>query len=547
MGATFNTFHASTLSVNTPLLLQLLLILVLLYAANWLITTTGSVLLLRVSQKLVFTLRSAFFAKMQQLPLSFYDITPHGDTMSRLTNDVDHISSTLAQMTTELVSSILTIGGSLAIMTLLNVPLTLSVLLCLPLVFLLTRLISRKSSAYFLAQQRHLGALNSNIEVNIIGLKLVKAFARQKTALDAFDNINEQLYENSKNAQIWAGFMMPLMNVINNLTFALVALIGGGLSIETGLAVGTVISFLSYSKHFGRPLSSIAGMFNTMQSALAGAERVFELLDKPIEAPDTKDAIALENPHGTVTFKDVCFSYMPNRPILKHISFTVKAGETVALVGETGSGKTTIVNLLTRFYDVDSGAILLDGIDIKNIKRDSLRQCFSVVLQDTCLFTGSILDNIRYSKPHASKEQVIHAAKTAHAHTFITQLPNGYDTLVSGSADHLSGGQRQLLAIARAILCDSPVLILDEATSSVDTKTEKDIQYALLNLMRNHTSFLIAHRLSTIRDADTILVIGEGEIIEKGNHQSLMAAKGAYYNMVVSQMGVLTTQKTGEI
>jgi ATP-binding cassette subfamily B protein len=327
------------------------------------------------------------------------------------------------------------------------------------------------------------------------------------------------------------------MNVINNFVFAVVAIVGGVLSVSYGLNVGIVVSFLSYSKQFAQPLNSVAGMFNTIQSALAGAERVFDILDNEEEAPDTTNAVVMEHPAGDVIFQEVCFSYDKAKPILKNISFHVKPGEVVALVGETGAGKTTIVNLLTRFYDADSGDIRIDNTSIGQIKRSSLRKCFSVVLQDTSLFSGTILDNIRYSNSDATIEEVIHAAKIAHAHDFIVKLPQGYETIVSATIDNLNQGQRQLISIARAILCDSKILILDEATSSVDTKTEKEIQKALVSLMQNRTSFLIAHRLSTIRDADHIMVIGDGQILESGNHKSLMKEQGRYYAMVMSQMG----------
>lgn len=536
-GRAFDYFHSAAGSVDTPPLVSLLWAVSVLYVVSWVLGTVNGVLMLRVSQKLVSVLRAAFFQKMQRLPLSFYDTRPHGDTMSRLTNDVDNISSTIAQSVTQIISSVLTIGGSLAVMLMLSVPLTLVVLLCVPLVAVLTKLIASRSRAYFLAQQRSLGALNGITEETILGLRMVKAFGRQEDAVRRFTEVNEQLYESSRRAQTWSGFMMPLMNVINNLIFTLTAVMGGVLSVGYGLSVGTVVSFLSYSKQFAQPLNAVAGMFNTIQAALAGAERVFEILDQAEESADTPDAQTLENPRGGVTFENVSFSYRQEHPVLDGISFEVQAGETVALVGETGAGKTTVVNLLTRFYDADSGAIRIDGVDIRKIKRESLRRCFSVVLQDTCLFTGSILDNIRYPRPEATDAEVVEAAKLARAHGFIERFPQGYQTMVSGSTDNLSEGQRQLLAIARAVLCNCPVLILDEATSSVDTKTEKDIQRALLALMRSHTSFLIAHRLSTIRDADRILVIGEGHILESGTHAELMEQRGCYYEMVVSQMG----------
>ncbi|MVX64045.1 ATP-binding cassette domain-containing protein [Clostridium chromiireducens] len=539
VGKTINTFKISTRIVNTNTLTTLLIIILALYAVNWIISCINGVIMLKVSQKLVLVIRTEFFEKMQKLPLKFYDVRSHGDTMSRITNDVDNISSTIAQTTTQLISSILTLSGSFIVMVTLNIPLTVTVLLCIPLVMILTRMIATHSRAYFSAQQRSLGSLNGLIEENILGLKMVKAFDKQQDILKQFKEINMKLYENSSKAQIWSGYMMPLMNVINNFIFAIVAMVGGILSVSYGLSIGTVVSFLSYSKQFSQPLNSVAGMFNTIQSALAGAERVFEILDSEEEIADIENAIVIESPKGDVTFESVCFSYDKSTPILKNVSFDVKAGETVALVGETGAGKTTIVNLLTRFYDADSGKILIDSKPITSLRRESLRSCFSVVLQDTCLFTGTIMDNIRYSQKDATDEQVIRAAKIARAHSFIDKLPKGYNTMVSGATDNLSQGQRQLISIARAVLCDSPILILDEATSSVDTKTEKDIQHALVRLMKNRTSFLIAHRLSTIRDADRIMVIGDGKILESGDHKILMKKKGRYYKMVISQMGKL--------
>lgn len=537
VGKVFNTFNTVTHVVDSAPLIAILLILCVVHVMNWLVSTTSSVIMLKLSQRLVQVLRKTLFEKMQRLPLSFYDTRSHGDTMSRITNDVDNISSTIAQTTTQLISSILTLVGSLVVMLMLNIPLTLTVLICIPLVIVLTKVIATKSRAHFLAQQRSLGALNGQIEEDILNIKMVKAFCRKQAAIDSFSEVNNQLYESSKRAQIWAGYLMPLMNVINNLIFTLVVIVGGILSVQYGLAIGTVISFLNYSKQFSMSLNGIAGMFNTIQSALASAERVFEMLDEHEEVADHTDAVILSEPKGAVTFKDVCFSYDANKPILNGVSFDVTPGETIAIVGETGAGKTTIVNLLTRFYDADSGSITIDGVDITDIERNNLRQCFSVVLQETCLFTGTIMDNIRYSKPYATDAQAIEASRLAHADGFIRKLPHGYQTMVSGSTDNLSQGQRQLLAIARAVVCNSPILILDEATSSVDTKTEKDIQRALLRLMSNRTSFLVAHRLSTIRDADRIMVIGDGTILEMGNHDELMEQHGRYYDMVVSQIG----------
>jgi len=539
VGRSIELFDGGQGSFDTQALIVLLGALALLHVSNWLIATVSGVIMLRVSQKLVYVLRSDFFSKMQRLPLGFYDTRSHGDTMSRLTNDVDNISATVAQTTTQLFSSLFTLVGSLIVMFSLSWQLTLVVLLVVPLVAALTRLIAKKSRVHFLAQSRRLGAVNGIVEESIVGLRMIKAFGRREAVMREFEEQNEALYMSGMKASIWSGFMMPLLNVINNLVYALVALAGGVLSVGYGLPMWKVVAFLGYSKQFAFPLNNIAGMFSTIQSALAGAERVFEIMDSAEEAPDMPDAETLERPEGRVTFEDVDFEYVGGVPVLNGINLEVAPGEIVALVGETGAGKTTVVNLLTRFYDPGSGTVKIDGIPVSSLKRASLRRCFSVVLQETCLFTGTIMDNIRYGEPGASDERVVEAAKLAHAHKFIEKLPDGYDTVVSGSMDSLSEGQRQLLAIARAALCDNPIVILDEATSSVDTKTEKDIQRALLKLMSRHTCFLIAHRLSTIRDADRIIVMGDGRIMESGNHDELMEQKGRYYEMVISQLGAI--------
>lgn len=538
LGEAINTFNIRTNRIDHDLLTVILIALVLCYVTSWFIDTLNGTLMARLTQRLVKHIRTEFFSKLQRIPLNFFDTRAHGDTMSRITNDVDNISSTVAQTTTQLISSVFSITGAFIMMLVLSPVLTLVAIVTIPLVFLLTRTIARHSRKYFSSQQKTIGALNGVVEESIVGLKMVKAFNRQQKILEEFKKVNLELSDYSTKAQIWAGFLMPFMNVINNLNYTLVACAGGLLAVKGTITVGVVVSFLTYSKQFGMPLNNIAGMFNTIQSALAGAERVFEILDECEENADKTGLREFKNPKGRVEFREVSFAYSSEKPVLNSVSLQVNPGEVVALVGETGAGKTTIVNLLTRFYEVGQGKILIDDVDITDISRKDLRNCFSVVLQDTCLFTGSIADNIRYSRPDATDAEVRAAALTAHADDFISRLPRGYDTHVTGSSDNLSQGQRQLIAIARAVLCQAPILILDEATSSVDTRTEKEIQRALLQLMKEHTSFLIAHRLSTIRDADKILVIGGGGILEKGTHDELMAMKGAYYKMVISQMGL---------
>ena len=538
VGKAINTFNLKTHIVDTSLLSVILVTLVSCHIAIWIIDTLNGIIMTKVTQNLVKYIRSEFFSKLQKIPLNFYDLRAHGDTMSRITNDVDNISSTVSQATTQLVSSIFSIAGTFIMMLVLSPLLTLVAVISIPLSLILTKTIAKHSRKYFTGQQQKLGALNGIIEENISGLKMVKAFNQQQRVLSDFKKLNLELCDYSIKAQIWAGFMMPFMNVINNISYALIACIGGILSLKGIVSVGIAVSFLTYSKQFGHPLNSIAGMFNNIQSALAGAERVFEIMDEDEEISDSLEAEDIINPKGKVEFCNVSFSYDNKKPILKNISFSVKPGETVALVGETGAGKTTIVNLLTRFYEINQGSILIDDIDIRNITRKSLRECFSVVLQDSHFFTGTIRDNIRYSNNSATDSDVMKAAKLAHAHDFICRLPKEYDTVITGTAENLSEGQRQLIAIARAILSNSHILILDEATSSVDTKTEKEIQSAIINLMQSRTSFLIAHRLSTIRDADKIIVIGDGEIKEIGTHNELMKSNGPYYNMVKSQMEI---------
>ncbi len=509
--------------------------LTIVYVLNSAITFVQGWIMAGVSQRIVFRLRTVLYAKLQKLPLKFLDTRPHGEVMSRLTNDIDNVSSTLSQSVTHLMTSVITIAGSLIMMIRLSPLLTLVSMITVPLVFILTRTIAKKTRTLFKQQQATLGKLNGHIEETISGLHVVKAFNHEEKSIEIFEEYNSELRQVGIKAQIWSGFLMPLMNVISNLGFVAIAAFGGVMAVNDLVTVGVIASFISYSKQFTRPLNEIANTFNTIQSAIASAERVFEVLDEEEEPADVPGALELKKPQGNVEFKNVSFGYRPDVLILKDINFEAKKGSRIALVGPTGAGKTTIVNLLVRFYDTLEGEILIDGKDIREYKRESLMKCFSIVLQDTYLFSGTIRENIRYGRLDATDEEVEEAARMANADTFIRRLPKGYDTELSESGTNLSQGQRQLLAIARAFLARPAILILDEATSSVDTRTELNIQEALLKLMSGCTSFIIAHRLSTIRDADVIMVIDDGRIVEKGNHDTLIAEKGFYYKLYSSQ------------
>ncbi|WP_240159796.1 ABC transporter ATP-binding protein [Paenibacillus aceris] len=521
--------------VNYSILDVTMIVLISTYIADGGLTFLQSWVMAGLAQRIVKRLRQTMFAKLQKLPLAFFDGRSHGDIMSRLSNDIDNVSNSISQSTTQLMAGSIAIVGSLVMMLILSPTLTLASLITVPLVFLLARTITKRTSVLFKDQQAQLGKLNGHIEETISGLLVVKAFNREKKAIDEFNSVNSRLYEVGLKAQIWSGFLMPLLSVINNIGFSAVAIVGGVLAVKGHITVGVIASFLSYSRQFVRPLNDIANTYNVLQSGVAGAERAFEVLDEAEEVEDEPGAVELQKPIGHVTFQDVTFGYRPDMPILKQVSFEAPAGSSLALVGPTGAGKTTIVNLVTRFYDAISGTILIDGRDIKSYTRDSLRRSFGIVLQDTYLFSGTIKENIKYGKPDATDAEVIAAAKLANADAFISRLPKHYDTPLSENGGNLSQGQRQLLAIARVILADPSILILDEATSSIDTRTERHIQEALLSIMKGRTSFIIAHRLNTIRDADTIMVIDRGEIAEQGNHSSLMSQDGTYSRMFSNQ------------
>ncbi|WP_040206790.1 ABC transporter ATP-binding protein [Neobacillus jeddahensis] len=513
----------------------MVIVLTCAYVADATLTFLQGWLMAGVAQRVVKRLRDALFKKLQKLPVSFFDARAHGELMSRLSNDVDNVSNTISQSTTQLMSGLIVIIGSLIMMVILSPVLTIASLITVPLVYVLTRTIAKRTSVLFKNQQVQLGKLNGHIEETVSGIEVVKAFNHEEKVIEEFEVVNTRLRDVGLKAQIWSGFLMPIMNVINNLGFAIVAVIGGILAVKSLITVGAIASFITYSRQFVRPLNDLANIFNILQSGVAGAERVFEVMDEQEEAKDQPDAVPLEKPKGHVVFENVSFGYRPDVLILKDVSFEAEVGSSTALVGPTGAGKTTIVNLLTRFYDVTEGRILLDGRDIREYTRDSLRRCFGFVLQDTYLFSGTIKENIKYGKPDATDEDVEQAARMANADVFIKRLPNQYETVLSENGGNLSQGQRQLLAIARVILAKPALLILDEATSSIDTRTELHIQEALLKLMAERTSFIIAHRLNTIRDADTIMVIDSGHIIEQGKHDQLMDAQGRYYQMFFNQ------------
>lgn len=505
------------------------------YAAAALTSWLQTYIMAGTAQRVANNLRCDLFAKLQTLPVRFFDQNSHGDLMSRLTNDIDTISATLSQSVPQLIGSVLTVVGTTAMMFLLNWRLALVALFTVPMVTGVSRLIARQTRQSFRQQRQDLGNLNGFIEETISGQQVVKAYCQEENVLERFQTANLQLKNSSIRAQILAGFMGPTMNLLNNISFAAVVAIGGWMVIRGLATVGVMTSFVTYLRQFSRPLNHIASLYNTIQSALAGAERVFAVMDETPEIDAAPPVPTWGNVRGKVIFEDVSFGYAPDKPVLKHVSFAVQPGQCVAIVGPTGAGKTTIVNLLTRFYEPDSGTITIDDRDIRKIPKEELRRRLGIVLQDSCLFSLSVRENIRYGRPGASDEEVEEAARLANAHHFITRLPQGYDTLLSRAGSSLSQGQRQLIAIARAILADPAILILDEATSSVDTRTEKHIQEAMLRLMQGRTSFVIAHRLSTIRKADLILVINNGEIIEKGTHRSLLQQKGFYYTLYTTQ------------
>ncbi|MEN2984300.1 MAG: ABC transporter ATP-binding protein [Dictyoglomaceae bacterium] len=515
--------------------LSFLILLSGVYILGSLVAWLQGYIMLKTTQKIVFSMRKDLFNKLQYLPLKFFDTRPHGDIMSRITNDIDNIGMVLGNSVIQLFSGIFTLIGIIIVMLRISIPMTIVSLLTVPLTIYSTEFIAKKTRDYFYANQTLLGNLNGIIEEDISGIKVIKIFGRENKEIERFDEVNKELTKVGIKAQIFSGLVGPIMNLINNISFAIISGFGGYFAYRNLISVGSIAVFINYSRQFSRPLNELANQYNMIQSAIASAERIFEILKEKEEVEDNKDAVELRDVRGEVEFRNVWFSYEKGNPVLKNINFHIKPGQVVALVGPTGAGKTTIISLLARFYDVDEGSILIDGIEIRKIKRKSLRNILGIVLQDTYLFSVSVKDNIRYGRLSAKDEEIKEAARLAHAEQFILNLPNGYDTILSEDGGDLSQGQKQLLAIARVILANPKILILDEATSNVDTRTEKYIQAAMLNLMKGRTSFIIAHRLSTIKNADLILVINNGEIVERGTHKELLEKKGFYYNLYMSQ------------
>ena len=532
--------HAPGAGIDFHYILQIVLILVGLYLLSALFSYIQQFIMAGVAQRTVYELRREVSEKLARLPLKFYDGRTHGEILSRVTNDVDNIASTLQQSLMQIITSGFTLIGVLIMMFTISPLLTLITIVVIPLALFVTRVIAPRAQKHFTAQWKNLGELNGHVEEMYSGHSIVRAFGHERKSIEKFNILNEKLYGASWRAQFISGLLMPLMTFVNNVGYVAVAVVGGIMVARRALQIGDIQAFIQYARQFTMPIAQIANIANIIQSTVASAERVFELLDEAEEVPDAPESVILSSPRGEVYVRDVYFSYQPEAPLIEDLNIDVKQGETIAIVGPTGAGKTTLVNLLMRFYEIQEGRITVDGMDIREIKRSSLRRCFGMVLQDTWLFHGTVRENIAYGRPQATDEEIFRAAAAAHADHFIRTLPDGYGTVLNEEASNISQGQKQLLTIARAILTDPIILILDEATSSVDSRTEILIQKAMTSLMKGRTSFVIAHRLSTIRDAELILVMNQGRIIETGSHGALLARGGFYADLYNSQfMGVL--------
>ena len=514
---------------------RILIFLLGLYAISAVCNFIQNFIMSGVSQKIAYSLRKSISEKLNRLPMKYFDSKTHGEILSRVTNDVDTVSSNLDQCMTQMITSITTLIGVVIMMLTISPLMTLAVLIIIPIALILLAFIVGHSQKYFERQQEYLGHVNGKVEEVYGGHNIVKAFNGEEEAIADFKEVNQTLYRSAWKSQFFSGIMMPLMNFIGNLGYVVVSIMGGYLVIQNRITVGDIQSFIQYVRNFMHPLSNVAQIVNLIQATIAAAERVFEFLDEGEEVKETEHPVSTENLNGNVTFSHVQFGYNPDRTIIKDFNATVKQGQKVAIVGPTGAGKTTMVKLLMRFYDVNKGSIQIDGHDIKDFKRQDLRRMFGMVLQDTWLFSGTIEDNVKYGKMDATFEDVEKACREAHADHFIKTLPDSYHMVINEEGNNISQGQKQLLTIARVILADPKILILDEATSSVDTRTEEYIQKAMDELMKNRTSFIIAHRLSTIRNADLILVMDHGDIVEQGNHEELLKKNGFYAKLYNSQ------------
>ena len=521
---------------------QILLMTLGLYLISALCSFIQGYLMTGVSQKTTYRLRKEISEKINRMPMNYFDIKPVGEVLSRVTNDIDTLGQSLNQSATQMITSVTTLIGVLAMMLSISPLMTLATLVILPVSMILISFVMKHSQKYFRGQQEYLGNVNGQVEEIYSGHNIIKAFNKEEDVIREFDTTNDRLYDSAWRSQFFSGMMMPIMQFIGNLGYVVVAILGGFLAIRKTIEVGDIQSFIQYVKRFTQPIQQIAQVANMLQMTAAASERVFEFLEEEEEDQTVEHPVSVENLEGNVSFDHVHFGYNADKIIVNDFSAEVKEGQKIAIVGPTGAGKTTMIKLLMRFYDVNSGAIKIDGHDVRDFNRSELREMFGMVLQDTWLFNGSIRDNIKYGKLDATDEEVIQAAKAAHVHQFVKTLPGGYDMELNEEANNVSQGQKQLLTIARAILADPKILILDEATSSVDTRTEVLIQKAMDNLMKGRTSFVIAHRLSTIRDADMILVMKDGDIVEQGNHEELLAKGGFYADLYNSQF-----EKTTEV
>lgn len=535
------TITEQRLSVDFDGLVRILVLMAVVYLASTAIQIAQGIASAKISQDTVYNMRKDLFRKISYLPISYVDTHAHGDIMSRMTNDVDNISQTLSSSITSLISAVLTLIGAFAMLVKYDWRMALVSLITIPLTVVVSMVLSKLMRKYFIARQVLLGQLNTQVEEMVTGYKTVMAYGKEADACRDFAEISEEFRKCSIKANVWGGIMGPAMNIINNLNYLIVAAFGAYFTVTGAISVGDVQAILQYSRQLSQPINQISNQYANILTAIAGAERVFNILDTPDEVDEGKTELDIPHMKGDVDFSHINFSYVKGKQVIKDFNLEVKQGQKIALVGATGSGKTTIVNLLTRFYDIDSGKITIDGVDINDIPKKELRSAIAIVLQDTVLFHDSIGNNIKYGRLDATDNEVKAAAETAEAREFIERLPEGYNTVLSEGGSNLSQGQRQLLSIARAVLADPKILILDEATSSVDTRTEMHIQQAMVALMKNRTSLIIAHRLSTIRDADMIIVMKDGQVMESGNHDQLLEKKGVYYGLYQNQFAGIET------